>query len=228
MKHMASTVSGKLFAPKKMKIIDIPVDQFKPAPWNPPLRTEPKRMRTLRAGMLDKGQQCPVHVNHKKMLIDGHRRLAVAREIGIPTLSAIVHDNCETANEFKELYAMLNDTQRKMSVAEQHLSYFKAGPKAIPPRSLPRAQRLERMVGREKFGNYARAGKSCTEATRNAARAALLAAQPGNEALMGELIIWQVETGRQNQLRQALDAKFEWPEIKHAMENNLDLKTRQA
>jgi hypothetical protein len=211
-----------------MTIVKIPIQDFRRALWNSPIRTVGRDIDLLAKMLQARGQESPVHVNRSNMLVDGHRRFAAAKKIGLPFLQAIVHD-VETREEFKKLYAELNDSQRKLGPGERMYAYLMGGPNAVPKRTLASIIRFQELVGEAKFAEYAGASKSCTEAVSNARRVAELAGRPGDKALMAQSVIWQVDTGRQYHLRTALDnGNFTWNHIKLAMEGNRDLYLRRG
>jgi hypothetical protein len=123
------------------EIYDIPVESIIVAQWNAPIRT--KVIRSLVKSIEENGQQAPAMVTPQLQLIDGHRRLAALKELGIPTIRVIVCDIDQ-----KSGYAIVNSEQRALGGREALWAYALGGPKSGTPTVLTQIERLERILGR--------------------------------------------------------------------------------
>lgn len=78
-----------------MKLIDVKVNEIKGSPFNPTIRTDRRttKYKSLRASIKRTGMLNPVLLTQDNMLIDGNRRLNIAKELGYKKLHAIVHNS---------------------------------------------------------------------------------------------------------------------------------------
>lgn len=123
------------------EIYDVPLDDLNVAKWNPAIRV--KIIGPLTQSIQDEGQLVPMLATPDLRLIDGHRRLAALREIGIPTARVMILDADQ-----KEAYAIVNSTQRALGGREAMLAYVSGGPKSGTPTVLKQLERLERIMGK--------------------------------------------------------------------------------
>lgn len=92
-----------------------------PAVFNPPMRTTPGALAGLTKGIIESGQiLVPLHVMDQpdkgwdNVIVDGHRRHAVAIEIGLETVPVIVH----TSGAPQDLWAQMSQSNRKVNGLE--------------------------------------------------------------------------------------------------------------
>ena len=68
------------------------IDLISFAEFNPPTRTDEKRLKKLKKSMEEHGQLDPITITSKMELVDGHRRVTCAKLLGWTDILAIVHD----------------------------------------------------------------------------------------------------------------------------------------
>lgn len=95
------------------------VTSINPAVFNPGVRTQQRKLTELKALVEVHGILQPVHVVHRPpaliyTLADGHRRVEVAKQLGITKVLARVHTNGTP----EELWVTLNKATRKISAFE--------------------------------------------------------------------------------------------------------------
>jgi len=66
-----------------MKLVNLKVDRIKPSPFNPPVRTDRmnSKYKALRRSVKRVGILVPLSVTNDYTLIDGNRRLEIAKEL---------------------------------------------------------------------------------------------------------------------------------------------------
>jgi hypothetical protein len=133
------------------QIYDVPLEAFVLAKWNPAIRTD--RIAPLAESIRDNGQLVPIQATPELRVVDGHRRLASLKEIGIPTARVLIVDGSQ-----KEMYGLINSTQRVLSARESMMAYALGGPKSGSAGTIVRIGRLERAVGIDGMKKIADAG----------------------------------------------------------------------
>jgi len=73
------------------KILIVPIDTIKPAPYNPKARTkEGKKLADLTETVKRCGVVYPVLITDERELVDGHRRLEAAKRAGLKDIECII------------------------------------------------------------------------------------------------------------------------------------------
>lgn len=108
-----------------MKLSKIKIADIKKAKYNSPIRTDMKYLKTLLQSIQVNGIYMPLMVTKDMCLIDGHRRLACAEELGMLEVPAIIQDISE--NEKDIVYEDINTTSRKINEADQLFVFMNGG-----------------------------------------------------------------------------------------------------
>lgn len=114
----------------------------KAAPYNPKSRTEARALKLLIRMISKFGMPYPILVTNDKVIIDGHRRLAAAQALEMPTIPAFVLDI-----DSKAIYAGLNAATRKMT-GNEYLNVWMVEPQAVLPEMAEKFDAMERDLGR--------------------------------------------------------------------------------
>lgn len=138
--------------PKVQK--DVPLKSLKGAAYNPPKRVEEERTKALSASMEEIGLIYPIVVTDKNEIIDGHRRVAVAKRLGWKTIPAIV-----ISGNRERIYAVVNTTPAKMN-GNDALGVWLRCQQAVTPRAQLVFQRIQEALGRPLMERMYSAGLS--------------------------------------------------------------------
>lgn len=109
----------------------IAIKKLKGASYNPPHRGRDKGITHLIKSMADIGQIDPVTVDKNMRLINGHRRVAAAKELGWDEITVLVYAGEASA---EQVYAQVNATALKLS-GHQNLQVFLKNPNAVTERA---------------------------------------------------------------------------------------------
>lgn len=107
----------------------IKIENLVPSVFNPPGRTSPTAVRSLRENVSANGIHSAIHVIPAKdgryVIVDGHRRYAIAQDLGIHALEAVVHDR--PIEDAAALWADLNRNTRNISSYEWMHYWYETG-----------------------------------------------------------------------------------------------------
>lgn len=124
---IAELANGLAAEAPKWKLLR--VEDVQTADYNPVRRTEARRIKSLVKSMSEIGLLYPILVDESNRVIDGHRRLAAAKELGWLTIQAIVLKGDRDA-----IYASVNVTAAKMT-GNESLAAWLANPNAASPKN---------------------------------------------------------------------------------------------
>lgn len=130
------------------------VADLQPADFNPEGRVKKENIRDLIDSMSRSGILYPILVSIDNKVIDGHRRLAAAKELGWDVIPAFVTDG-----EADEVYATVNATSRKMSGADALQVWLKR-PLAVTPLLRSRFENMNAVLGPKRVAAIVKAGYS--------------------------------------------------------------------
>lgn len=129
------------------------VTDLDPAAFNPPNRTTSRALAALKEDIARNGVLSPVHTIPKKaggyVLVDGHRRTEIARQLAIPRLMAVIHNAPET--DAVSLWASLNRNTRTVGGRDWLAMWWLSDGKAekdLPPGVRKEIKELVRIFGR--------------------------------------------------------------------------------
>lgn len=136
---------------QKMKIADLV-----PAKYNPKTRTEAAKIRKLISSIEKIGLIYPVAVSKDKKVIDGHRRVAVAKAMGWEEIPVLI-----TAGNSEEVYGSVNYTTRRITGTEK-LQIYLEEPNAIDADDRRLYEMAEKHLGRQMLHKIVKTGGSVT------------------------------------------------------------------
>lgn len=143
-----------------MQITDFPIAKINKAGFNPPVRTYPVSLERLKAQILAAG--CilvPVYLAKDDVLADGHRRVAVAEELGWETVPAI----CHTDTPAEVLWVQLNSATMHVTASQWFAAVYHGLPVdvALMPMDIRRnIEELTGLMSREDISRLIELGRS--------------------------------------------------------------------
>ena len=133
---------------------EVRIADLKQAKFNPAQRTGPRAIAPLVNSIGKIGLMYPILIGKDYGIIDGHRRVAAYKELGLETIPAIIKVG-DSSDE--EVYADVNWTARKMSGNEALQVYLKE-PKAINTFFRNRFDRMVEVLGMPRVRQMAKQG----------------------------------------------------------------------
>lgn len=129
----------------------LPLQQLVAADFNPPSRTTPTAMHNLEELIRAHGVLCPIHViqcaeDDKYLIVDGHRRFALATKLGHANIKCVVH-RCEMSCA-ASLWSALNSGSRKLTSYEWMVAWYCNNGIAVPSSIMGRIRQAEEIFGK--------------------------------------------------------------------------------
>lgn len=118
------------------------IKDIKVASWNPPDRISERRLTQLRISIDDLGLFYPILIDGHKNLVDGHRRLAIAKAFLWKRIPAITVEN---GHEYA--YGSVQLTQQKLT-GHDKIAVYLVNPNALLANQRESVARIERGLGR--------------------------------------------------------------------------------
>lgn len=180
------------------------------APFNPKSRTERDKLKKLIDGIKEVGGIIqPIIVSSDFQVIDGHRRLAAAKALGMTEVPVIVSPLSLQAG-----WRVLNTTSlgvvSKDWVQAHYLGYSLGN---IPRKQRREIETIYRLIGEDGFANIAEAGMSSNVASEARYVAKYIEGKSGRERpsddMHREVLLWMIECKQQ-------------PHAKSAVKNGMD------
>lgn len=137
-----------------LQLRELRVKDLKNAHYNPPGRIHKDRIRDLVNSIGAIGLMQPILVTTKNIIIDGHRRVAAHKELGIETILAIVGNG-----DPNEIYANLSYTSRKIGGNESLAVYYRE-PTAVQPMLKARFDNMIAVIGNARLQRILKEGLS--------------------------------------------------------------------
>lgn len=130
-----------------MEIKRVKLTDLKFANYNPKSRTakESLKLKKLVASMQRVGLLYPILVSDKKDVIDGHRRICAARQLGWEDIPAIVANG---DSEIEDLYGQVNANSLQLS-ARERLAVWLKNPNAVTEQVREKYEVIEANYGRQ-------------------------------------------------------------------------------
>lgn len=146
---------------RKLRGVDITLcyvkrESLSASPWNPSIRTQLRNLTELRESMEQDGfwEFCPILVDRHGVIVDGHCRWTVARELRIDEVPVFIVDL-----EADELWARYNGTRQEVTGA-QALQAVTQGLDTFPPKFAKQLNRLRDVLTQEEFMELGKLGRS--------------------------------------------------------------------
>jgi len=136
---------------KKMKLTDL-----RSAKYNPESRTDRKKIAPLMANIEEIGLIYPLAVSESGEIIDGHRRYAAIKEMGMEEVPVLI-----VKGNAKAIFAGVNSTTRRITGNEKMQIWLRE-PQALSPSDQRIHREAEANLGRSALEKIARHGGSVT------------------------------------------------------------------
>mgnify|MGYP001595138756 CR=1 FL=1 len=141
------------------RLQQVPVSSITPAPFNPKSRTSLPNLRGLYTDIEEHGIMFPLLVlgkgkGRRFKLVDGAGRLAIAKELHLKTVPAVIVNTHSQAQLYQRQFLA-----RRLNSREQ-LEVFLVNPDAVLPRSAKRAQMALDLFGEKLLREFAGKGAS--------------------------------------------------------------------
>lgn len=148
----------------KREYAELPPSEISTAGFNPEKRTTTEALRDLLADIREVGILSPCTVKsiehpdngYRYIMADGHRRLAVAKQLGLEAVPCYI-DNSDLT--IQELFRRLNATRKNIMPAGW-LQVYVAGGSLPPGNTMRRVKRLEEVLGKKGLKKLASEGHS--------------------------------------------------------------------
>lgn len=199
------------------------VSEIVPAKFNPERRTA-SGLKALRDSIEKYGRTLvPLLVDSQMNLIDGHRRLACLKELGIQTAEVSIVEGDTTSQVWTEI----NSTTRKIGAADWASAYVQGMSLDDMPAGIAKAiYETERLVGREKY----------IELTNTTGRGGLyyvardvaIYVDDRSDRFMKAAILYMDKRGNQYLMRKAMHSNVDPKELRRKIMSNRPLELKFA
>lgn len=202
-----------------LKLISIRPLKVLTAKYNPGRRTISKNLVDLRASIREFGVLVPILIDKKFRLIDGHRRLACAKELSLPIIPAIVVENQLTNDE---LYEKVNTTSRKLNSHDMIYIFINGG--EVPALAKNKILELKSYIGEKELINFGNqyVSYNVINIARNACRYCY---QQFDDNFMKTAILWLVNKKQAHVARLFMEGEGNPAVLMSAIKENRVLKT---
>ena len=198
--------------------MNMAVADIKPAPYNPAVRTTKQALRRLLESIQARGIIVPLVVDANGNLVDGHRRLACAKLLGMETVPVVI-----AQTEPDGLYAELADTTRRINGKEATEIYSKGG--KAPRAHQAALQEIERLLGPEwvrRIVDERLSGQSILAVAHSICR--YTGTDASDDDWMWSVLIWLVEGHRQAMAHWAILDRMAPKELCRAVREGRDIR----
>ena len=180
-----------------IEIIDIELLKF--AEFNPPSRTETD-LRYLKESIERYGFWSfrPIICTEDYVIADGHRRVTIAKSLGITEVPVM----CVKNVTLSELWAQLNVSQ--VISPGQVMEAYSLGLSVLPSKQKNNIALLESVIGIEGIKRLVKSGKVSPAIYGVASRIVNYCGRKGDVDFLGKTIFWMVDLQMQSVARQAI------------------------
>lgn len=196
----------------------VAIKSLKVAPWNPPKRI--KNLSNLSRSIEEVGLLYPILVTEKMEIVDGHRRLAVLREMGATEVRVI-----PVKGDQATLFAEVNSTGHSIT-GNDAIQIYMVNPAALTQHMRTRIESCETIIGRPLLERMAKEGMSLT--SWYLANKIHDAAEMEDEALLKDTMKWMLRYRCYRLAKRALSEGVEPGKIIAAIRRNKPLRVRIA
>ena len=201
-----------------MKIVYKRPSEIKVALYNPKTRTKDRNLGTLKKSIMAYGILVPILLDKQSNLIDGHRRLKIAKQLKMATIPSVESTTKLTRDE---AFETINTTQKKISNNDMIYIYVKKG--RVPEKALKTIQEMEQVIGRRdlvKIGN-----SYVTYKVMDYAKMISRYCKISDSKFIHKTIMWLVDKKMIFTVRRAMENKAPKKIIINAINKNTVIKT---
>lgn len=186
-----------------MEIVEFPIGKINKAGFNPPVRTYDVSLERLKAQILAAGSiLSPVHIGRGDVLADGHRRVAIAEELGWETVPARVHPDTPA----EVLWVQLNSGTMHVTASQWFAAVYFGLPVdvALMPMDIRRnIEELSSLMSREDIARLIELGRS-PSIIRTARYVATYCERSDDLDFLKKTILWFIDNQSQFSARRAI------------------------
>ena len=207
-----------------MKLVNLKVDEIKPSPFNPPVRTDHTNLKykALRRSVRRVGILVPLSVTNDYTLIDGNRRLEIAKELNMKEVPTIVNGS-ESMARFDEYFVEANENTMPMTSAQELYRYMKG---ARISRSTKRAiEHLKEIGGITLLKDILKTGKSPVTFHIAVNQYKNYAKDHNNPSELQQVMYWMLKVGSPYKLKSAIGNYIPLSVLLEAVTKRIPLKT---
>lgn len=199
------------------KIHQIEVSRIKEAGFNPVSRTTPKSLKNLKNSISRVGILQPLLITLDFDLVDGHRRLACAKMLEMPTVPCIF-----TSGSQQDIYKEVNSTAKTLTRANDLFIYLSGG--SMSGRSKADIEYLEGQIGRSGLEMMAEREISPMNVNHVASSyLTRLLSITRDDPFMPKAILWMLTLNQLWKVRVAVMTKLDPAIVRLCIENNVPL-----
>lgn len=192
---------------------------IKTAKYNPKNRTA--QTTQLLKSVKSFGILVPLIIDGNKNLIDGHRRLFVAKKLKLKNVPII---EIPSALSKEKAYEIINTTSKKISNHDLLFIYINGG--SVPDRVVPYIKDLEKVVG--SAGLVRLAERSATYTVIKYAKVIQKYCRTYDEQFLRKIVFWLIDNKMIYYARRAMEAKVSSSVIQSAIKKNKPLTISYA
>ena len=207
------------------KVIMCPVGQLKPAPFNPTRRTDDeKRMKQLEESIIEAGGIImPIIASNDYCVIDGHRRLQAAKNLGYAEVPVIL-----SPLSLQVGWRVLNAYSMNVVSGDWVKAHFLGmSIENIPPVERRRISEIKRLIGDDGFALMAERGASSGVLDESKRIARYIeergACQSPSDDMTRTVMLWMIRLHQQFPARVAVRSGMNRKLLRYSVENNLEL-----
>lgn len=192
------------------------IKELKLASYNPASRLQD--IAGLARSIQEVGLLEPIKISDRDEVIDGHRRIAAFKKMGLAEIDTIT-----LKGDSATLYGHINSQSKKLS-GNEHLRVYLANENAVTAMSRGRMQEAEEVLGRALLERMAKEGLSL--ATFRLANKVGIASDRTNPEMIRKIVRWLLYFGNAGIVRKAMDSGIAPGIIIAAVERNKQIRPR--
>ncbi len=202
-----------------MELAERNLSDLKPAAFNPVTRTSDVALRSLLKSIKDHGILQPLLVSEKGEIIDGHRRYACAKMLGLKSVPVVV-SNHEQAMSVAEKFETVNTHMKKLGPRDMIFVYCNGG--AVPKYVEDKILQLEALIGADRLDEISTQDISW-RVIDNATRVASYCRASRDEKFKKKVCNWLIDHHMSWRANRAIEDGIPVKELKTAVEKNKPL-----
>lgn len=200
-----------------MKLTQMNPEKLVCAKYNPKSRTNEKSLSRLLSSISNYGILYPILIDAKMNVIDGHRRFACAKNLGMSLVPVIIS---ESKIHKDVAYETINTTARKMSGKELIFVYINGG--KVSKVAEEKIKTLEALIGTTRLRQLGEKNIS-PEILKYAELTGRRAGDTSKEFLV-KAINWMINTNQMWVMKRAVESEIPANVLKKAVLSNSKLK----
>lgn len=191
------------------EVVQVPVNDIQVAPYNPESRTNTKNMAQLERDIIEAGGiLVPLALTCDGKLADGHRRLRIAKRLGMPTVPCIYYPTSDP----KRLWSLLSLGSKPITPRDWMEAYHKGlGLANLPPRYQTLLAALKRILNDKEYDQFVE--KKRNPGMLNNVYTIANYCKDCSDAYVREILLWIMQYEQLNLLRHAIKGGMSSDEV---------------